>query len=299
LLNFEERYRKENIVVRRSRIIIGAVLVLSLVVSALLGGCTATDNAKLKVVASTSLITQIVERVGGDKVDVVNIIPPSQCPGHFDVKPSDIQKLAEAELFLLHGWQGEMFSEELIASANNADLTVVVLDIPSNPQSNWMVPSVQQEAVDRVTAALSQIDAENGTIYQEAGAEYKSQITAKESEIKAKLSPANLASVNVMCADQQEGFVRCTGLNVVAVFGRPDTLTPQVVKELVDTGKAENVTLIIDNLQSGQDAGAGVAEELGCKRIILSNFPGGFDNTETWEKAIDYNVELILGALAQ
>jgi len=85
----------------------------------------------------------------------------------------------------------------------------------------------------------------------------------------------------------------------VAVFGRPDTLTPQVVKELVDTGKAENVALIIDNLQSGQDAGKGVAEELGCQRLILSNFPGGFDDTETWEKAIDYNIELILTALAQ
>jgi len=72
-----------------------------------------------------------------------------------------------------------------------------------------------------------------------------------------------------------------------------------VVKDLVDKGREENVTLIIDNLQSGQDAGAGIAEELDCTRIILSNFPGGFDNTETWEKAIDRNIELILEAIAQ
>ena len=49
----------------------------------------------LKVVTTTSLIEQIVKQVGKKKVDVVNIIPPSQCPGHFDVKPGDIQKLAE------------------------------------------------------------------------------------------------------------------------------------------------------------------------------------------------------------
>ena len=101
-----------------------------------------------------------------------------------------------------------------------------------------------------------------------------------------------------MCADQQTGFVKWTGLNVIATFGRPDSLTPQVVKELVDRGREAKVTLIIDNLQSGQDAGAGIAEELGIKRIILSNFPGGFDNTETWEKAIDRNIELILEAVA-
>jgi zinc transport system substrate-binding protein len=71
-----------------------------------------------------------------------------------------------------------------------------------------------------------------------------------------------------------------------------------VVKELVDKGREAGVTLIIDNIQSGQDAGAGIAEELGCTRIILSNFPGGFDNTETWEKTIDRNIELIMAALA-
>ena len=64
-------------------------------------------------------------------------------------------------------------------------------------------------------------------------------------------------------------------------------------------GREENVALIIDNLQSGQDAGAGIAEELDCARIILTNLPGGLDDTETWEKAIDRNIELILEAIAQ
>jgi zinc transport system substrate-binding protein len=52
-------------------------------------------------------------------------------------------------------------------------------------------------------------------------------------------------------------------------------------------------------MQSGKDAGAGIAEELGCTRIILSNFPGGFEDTETWEKAIDYNIELIMEAITR
>ncbi|GAI79482.1 unnamed protein product, partial [marine sediment metagenome] len=110
---------------RKFKVLIIAILVLSLVISSLLGGCEPAKTSQLKVVTSTSLMAQIVERVGGDLVDVVNIIPPAQCPGHFDVKPGDIQKLAEADLFLLHGWQGEIFSQDLIASANNPDLTVV------------------------------------------------------------------------------------------------------------------------------------------------------------------------------
>ena len=284
---------------QKFNILITVTLLLSLVIVSIMGGCAPAETSRLKVVTGTSLMAQIVERIGGDLVDVVNIIPPAQCPGHFDVKPSDIQKLAEADLFLLHGWQGEMFSQDLITSANNPNLTVVRLDIPSNPQSNWMTPSVQQEATDRVAAALSQVDSKNSSIYQKLAAEYKDKIEAKGAEIKAGLAGENLSRINVICSGMQAAFVRWAGLNVVAIYGRPDSFTPQVVKDLVDKGKEENVTLIIENLQSGKDAGAGVAEELGCTRIILSNFPGGLDNTETWEKAIDRNIELILEAIAQ
>ena len=275
------------------------VLVLIIVISSMLGGCTQTGTTKLKVVTSISLIAQIVERVGGDLVDVVNIIPPAQCPGHFDVKPGDIQKLADADLFLLAGWQGEMFTQELIDSADNPDLTVFTLDIPSNPQSNWMTPSVQQEATDKVAIALSQVDAENSGAYQASAAEYRDRIDAKAVEIKDKLSGKDISSINVICSGMQAAFLKWIGINVVVFYGRPDSLTPQVVKELVDKGREGNVTLIIDNLQSGKDAGAGIAEELDCKRIILSNFPGGFDNTGTWEKAIDRNIELILEAIGR
>ncbi|MFC1902822.1 metal ABC transporter substrate-binding protein [Chloroflexota bacterium] len=284
---------------KKKSFLVSTILILSLVAASLLGGCSPADTSNLKVVTSTSLIAQIVERVGGGRVDVVNIIPPAQCPGHFDVKPGDIQKLADADLFLLHGWQGEKFSQELIASANNPDLTVVQLDIPSNPQSNWMTPPLQLQAIDKITASLSQADAKNSSAYQKSAAELADNIEAEGAEIKAMLAKANLSSISVMCDEQQAGFVKWAGFNIVTTFGRPDSLTPQVVKELVDKGRAENVTLIIDNLQSGQDAGSGIAEELGCKRVILSNFPGGFDNTETWEKAINRNMELILEAVAQ
>jgi zinc transport system substrate-binding protein len=283
---------------KKSKLFVIGILVLSLIIPSL-GSCAPTETPQLKLVTSTSLIAQIVEHVGGDLVDVVNIIPPTQCPGHFDVKPGDIQELAEAKLFLLHGWQGEMFSQELIASANNPDLTVATIDVRVGENDNWMTPPVQQAAVDEIVTALSQVDTENSATYEELGAEYKNKIAAKEAEIEARLAEENLADINVMCSDQLPGFVQWTGLNIVAEFGRPDSLTPQVVQDLVDTGREENVTLIIDNLQSGKDAGAGIAEELGCQRIIFTNFPGGFDNTETWEKAIDYDIELILEAIAR
>ena len=280
---------------KKLNILVIGILILGLVIASLLGGCAPAGTSKLRIVTSTSLLASIAERVGGDRVDVVNIIPPAQCPGHFDVKPGDIQKLADADLFLMHGWQGEKFSQELIASADNPNLTVVKIDI----KGNWMTPPVQLKAIDEITAILSQADEKNSSAYQKAATELKGKIEAKGAEIKARLAKANLLNINVMCDEQQAGFVKWAGLNIIATYGIPDSLTPQVVKELVDKGREGKVTLIIDNLQSGADAGKGIAEELGCKRITLSNFPGGVDDTETWEKAIDRNVELILEAVAR
>ena len=278
-------------------LVVLAVLISLLALSP--AGCAEEENPGLKVVASTAQITQIVARVGVGAVDVVNIIPPAQCPGHFDVKPGDIQKLAEADLFLLHGWQGEKFSEELIATADNPDLTVISLDIPSNSESNWMVPSVQQEATDGVAAALSQVDSANNSAYQASADEYKKAIEIKETELQGRLAGQNLANVNVICSGMQAAFLDWVGLNVVTFYGRPDTLTPQVVQDIVDLGRSEDVVLVVENMQSGADAGAGIAEDLGCARIILSNFPGGYENTDTWEDTIDYNVQLLLAALLE
>ena len=276
-------------------IVVIAIVILSLVITPMLGGCAPAETCQLKVVTSTSLLASIVERVGGDRVDVVNIIPPAQCPGHFDVKPGNIQKLIDAELFLMHGWQGELFSQDLIASANNPDLTVVRIDI----KGNWMTPPVQLEATEMATATLCQLDPQNSSAYQQSAVKFKDKIRAKGAEIEAKLAKQNFATINVMCAEMLVGFINWAGFNVVATYGRPDSLTPRVVKELVDKGREANVALVIDNLQSGHTAGAGIAEELGCTRIILSSFPGGFNNTEIWEKAIDRNIELILEVIAQ
>jgi zinc transport system substrate-binding protein len=276
-------------------ILVAAILVLNVAVGALLGGCAAESSAKLKAVTSTSLIAQIVERIGGDKVSVVNIIPPAQCPGHFDVKPGDIQKLADARLFIIHNWQGEKFSDDLITSANNNNLTTVKVELAGN----WMTPVVQRDAADKIAATLAQIDPDNSANYQKAATEYKAKVTARETEINAGLGKVNLAAVNVLCDEQQDGFVKWTGLNVIATFGRPETFTPQVVKYLVDQGRAEKVILVIDNMQTGGESGKALAEELGAGHIVLSNFPGGYEGTETWEKAIDKNIELIMNSIAR
>ena len=278
-----------------------ALIIIGILILSPLTGCNdeETTSPRLRVVASTSQITQIVERIGGDGIEVVNIIPPGQCPGHFDCSPADIQKLVDADLFLLHGWQGEVFSDDLIASADNNELNVVRLDVKVGENMNWMAPPVQRAAVDKITEVISQADPANSAEYQAAATEYKEIITSKEAETREKLALIDPASVNVICGQQQIGFLKWAGFNVVGFYGETDTWTPQTVQDLVDLGINENVALVIDNMQSGIDAGTGIAEDINALQVTLSNFPGGYENTETWEETIDYNVEQLIEALSE
>ena len=273
---------------------LAVVLLLSLLASA--PGCSEPQaSEKLKVVTTTSLIASIVEQVAGDKVEVANIIPPAQCPGHFDVKPSNIQMLADAQLFLLHGWQGELFTTQLIDSASNPDLKIVSLNI----DGNWMTPTVQSQAVGNITATLSEADPENAVFYQNNAKSLQDAIAAKGNELKAKLTAANVSQHKVICGDMIKGLVVWTGFNVIASYPRPEDLTPQKMQELIDQGRQSGVAIVIDNLQSGKaDAGVTMAEEIGAAQVTLTNFPGGFANTETWEKAIEKDVDLLLATLA-
>lgn len=267
---------------------------MALVLASLLfaSGCAPAASSKMSVVTSTSLMYYIVQQVAGDKVNAVNLVPPSQHPGNFDYKPSDVQTLASAKLFLLHGWPGEGYADKLIAAANNPNLTVV----KANVDGNWMIPSIQQNATDKVAGLLAQADSASAAFYQKAAASYEARVQAKDTEIKARLAKANLNKISVIASFWQADFLTWVGFNVIATYDDPVSLTPQALKDLVDKGKATGVTLVIDNLQNAKDAGKGLAAELGASEFNLSSFPGGFDNTETWEKSIDKNIDLILAA---
>jgi zinc transport system substrate-binding protein len=269
------------------------LLVAVLAAGGLLAGCSSGSTTKLRIVTSTSLMEYIVKQVGEDRVDVLNLVPPNQHPGNFDIKPGDIQKLASANLFLLHGWPGEGYADKLISAANNPNIKVVKASV----DGNWMMPPVQQAATEKVAQVLSEIDSPNAAIYVRSAAAYKTRIQAKETEIKARLIGANAAAVKVIASARQADFLQWAGFNVVASFASPQAMTPQVVKDLVDKGKAEGVRGVVNNLQDGPDAGKGIAQELGVPNLNLSNFPGGLEDTATWEKAIDRNVDLLIIAL--
>jgi len=281
----------------KTKILIGVLVVVlvGVLVAVLVRG--QQGRSSVDIVAGSSLISNIIHDVAGDKLETLTLIPPGVCPGHYDIKPSDIKALANSKALFIHDYQQNFQNiKGAIEAAENPDLVITVLNVTGN----WMVPSVQAEAVNKIAQLLSEIDPENAAYYQERATERAQTILTKGEEVKGRLTDAGVEGVKVLCAEMQQGFVRWAGFNITATFGRPEDLTPAQVQELIDKAREAGVALVIDNLQSGATTlGASISAEPDVQAIpvTISNFPGGLENTETWEKAIDKNVDLLLAAL--
>ena len=247
------------------------------------------------IMTGNSLIADVTQDLADGKLEVRNLIPPGMCPGHYDVKPSDVERLANSKALLIHNWQENMKNiTGLVEAADNPELIIKVIDVPDTP----MVPGVQAQAIDKIAQALSEIDPENSTYYRQRGELRKQAVLTKGEEIQSRLKEAKVSEAKVICSDMQAGFVDWAGFNIVATNGRPEELSVAEVEQLVTEAKQAGVALVIDNLQSGATGSSeAIALDIGAIQVTISNFPGGFEDTETWEKTVDKNVDLLLEAL--
>jgi ABC-type Zn uptake system ZnuABC Zn-binding protein ZnuA len=57
-------------------------------------------SPSVDIMAGSSLISNIIQDVAGDKMETRILIPPGNYPGHCDIKPRDIRALANSKTFL-------------------------------------------------------------------------------------------------------------------------------------------------------------------------------------------------------
>jgi zinc/manganese transport system substrate-binding protein len=92
-----------------------AVVVALLFLLGLAGGVEAAD--KVKAVASFSILGDMVRQVGGDRVEVVTLVPPDSDAHVFSPTPADARTLARAQVFFVNGLGFEGWMERLEKSS--------------------------------------------------------------------------------------------------------------------------------------------------------------------------------------
>jgi ABC-type Zn uptake system ZnuABC Zn-binding protein ZnuA len=98
-------------------------------------GCTSTvdqsrqvENDRLKIVATTTFIGDVISRIAADDVDLSIMLEPGQNPHSFHPTPRDLVLVSEADLIFVNGLGLEEFLDDLLAGADSSVTVVVVSD---------------------------------------------------------------------------------------------------------------------------------------------------------------------------
>ncbi|MEO0086148.1 MAG: metal ABC transporter substrate-binding protein [candidate division WOR-3 bacterium] len=233
---------------------------------AVLVGCAARPTSRMRVVASTANIGAIVAALGGNRVQVTTIAPTGMCPGHFDIRPSDVVAANEAKLLINQGW--EQWFPKLLEAVANPTVTTVTC----TTQGNWMVPPVHVKAVAELAGLLARADSAGARDYAAAATGYSARVESTANEVKGMFRGRILPVV--IASSHQAPFLSWLGFRVVATYGRPEEFTARELTRLASVAVDSGVGLVVDNLQSGSDAGKPLAEALRVPQVTLTNFPG-------------------------
>ncbi|CAK7057550.1 zinc ABC transporter substrate-binding protein [Pseudomonas sp. S 311-6] len=88
-------------------------------------GVGAAQAEPLKVVASFSILADMVNEVGGDQVQTVALIGPNQDAHSFEPRPGDARKLGEAQLLVVNGLEFETWLPGLVKASGFKGSTAV------------------------------------------------------------------------------------------------------------------------------------------------------------------------------
>ena len=154
------------------------VLMLTLLVT----GCGAPkveDNGKYNVVTTTTLIGDLTKQIGGEYVNVQELMGPGVDPHLYKASAGDVGKMQNANMVIynglhLEGKMGDVFEDTrgkdklIIAVSDNIDESKF-LDFVTSPGAFdphiWFDVSLWEEAAKEVTRGLKELDSEHSSEY--------------------------------------------------------------------------------------------------------------------------------------
>jgi zinc transport system substrate-binding protein len=265
------------------------VAVALLVLTIISAGCRESPiseqpKSRKSVITSDTILSGMSEALlPSDSFEIVAILPPGQCPGHYDIKLTDIAKVKRADLVI--SFRGMPFMKQTEIDSGKHLL------IDTNGR-NWMAPPSYIAGLGILADKLIERFPE---LKQQILIRKVQAVRKAEREINAlsdKMRRAGVSQLPVIASSMLREPLEWMGLNVVGEYGRPEALSAKEIVRLTRIGKEKKAAMVVDNLQSGPEAGAGVAEALGVPHVILSNFP----SEKGYESTISENANAVLTA---
>ncbi len=196
----------------------------------------ASRSGKLNVVATTTMVGDLVSRIAGDRAEVKVIMGPGTDPHTFKPAPADIAALSKADVIFYNGLHleaqmervleqiGERSATRVVALGDSLDQTKLLswqpeAGFPHDPHV-WNDVQLWKGAVEKIRDTLVEVDAANAESYTTNAGAYLAQLDELDSYIKEQAAslPAE-RRVIVTAHDAFNYFGRAYGFEVQAVQG--------------------------------------------------------------------------------
>jgi zinc/manganese transport system substrate-binding protein len=153
-----------------------------------------------RVVASFSILTDIVRQVGGEDVAVTNLIGPDSDAHVFEPSPDQARLLGKAQLFVINGLGLEGWLTRLTRSAQYRGPVVVASEgvapiITTEPGETtplpdphaWQDPRNGVIYAGNIAQALADVDPPHAEAYRERFRHYKTEVEALDRRVRDEL----------------------------------------------------------------------------------------------------------------
>jgi manganese/iron transport system substrate-binding protein len=151
---------------------------------------------KLTVVTTLTVLADMIQQVGGDKIQVKALVPPGGEVHTYQPTPDDIKNVAQAKIVFYNGAHLEDWLDETIRSAGKPNLPIVILSegLPLINESGnepnphlWLDVTNARAYVEKIRNALSKVDLANGSDYADRAKSYLAQLDALDTWIQAEV----------------------------------------------------------------------------------------------------------------
>lgn len=302
----------------------------------LLAGCASAQPSagdKLQVLATTSIVADVVRQVGGEYVEVTQLLPLGTDPHTFEPRPQDAAAIANARLVFANGAGLEEFLEPLLESAGAMDKLIEVsegiellpLEGEEKPHEGeehghehegeghhhaggdphtWMSPKNVLVWVENIAEALAKADPRHAKAYRANAEAYAAKLRELDEWIRQQVSqipPENRSLV----ADHAvfSYFAHDYGFQQVGTithsFSTGATPSAQELAALEDQIRAYGVKAIFVGADVNQSLAKQVANDTGIKVVPL--YHGSLTDANgpapTYLDFMRYNVNAIVEAL--
>ena len=292
------------------------------------GNAAKNDQGKLNVVSTTTMLTDLVSEIGGDKVFVNPLMGPGIDPHEYVATQGDVTALIDADVVVYSGLHleaamgdvlgqlkdnyvicagGELIDHELVGGAlDKADLNLYEGEVDPH---FWFNISLWQKVVDYVAVELGKADPDNATYYAENAKRYIMELDVLEYYTEKELATIPSAQRVLITAHDAYGyFAEAYGLEVYAPQGISTTAeaSQTAIAEVADYVVENKIkTMFVEtsvsnkNVQSIQEASIakGWDVKIADTYLYSDSIGSSADGHDSYIAAVKSNVDAIVKSL--